>query len=251
MTYPYSTPAEVRKLEVFDHVPERAMVIFAHPDDAEIGAGATAALWAGKGCEVTFVQCTTGSSGSNDRSKTSEEMAKIRAEEQLAALETIGASNLVALQHEDGKLESSREFLGQVVHAIRKYRPEVVFAHDPYRKNNFQHRDHRNVGITTMDAVYPYARDHLHFPEHIEEEGLEPHKVRYLMFWGADEADTIVDVSASVDTKIEALMKHASQIPGLSFGSETDLRIRDRHRLAAKGYGFEFGEAFRKLTARA
>jgi LmbE family N-acetylglucosaminyl deacetylase len=66
MTYPFSTHNNVTKFEVIDYVPERAMVIFAHPDDAEIGAGATTALWASQGCEVTYIQCTTGSSGSND-----------------------------------------------------------------------------------------------------------------------------------------------------------------------------------------
>ena len=249
MTYPFSTPSPVTKYEVIKEIPDRAMVIFAHPDDAEIGAGATAALWAANGTEITYVQCTTGSSGSNDLSMTSDRIVAIRATEQRAAADTIGVGDIVVLDHPDGELEADREFLGEIVHALRKYRPEAVFAHDPHRTNGFQHRDHRSVGTTVQDAIYPYARDHLHFPEQLVD-GVEPHKVKHLLYWGSDQPDVLVDVSESVDTKISALAKHESQIAGLSFGSEMDRRMRGRHADSARGYGFEYGEAFRRLTAR-
>ncbi len=249
MTYPFSTPNQVTKYEVIEEVPKRAMVIFAHPDDAEIGAGATAAYWASKGAEITYVQCTTGSSGSNDTEMTSERIVAIRAAEQRAAADAIGVGDIVVLDHPDGELEADRVFLGEIVHALRKYRPEVVFTHDQHRMNGFQHRDHRHVGITVQDAIYPYARDHLHFPEHLVD-GIEPYKVKHLLFWGTDRPDVIVDVSDGVDTKINALSKHESQLPGLSFGSDMNRRMRGRHIDAAKGYGFEYGDTFRRLTAR-
>ena len=53
--------------------------------------------------------------------------------------------------------------------------------------------------MATQDAVYPFARDHLHFPEQITQEGLEPHKVRELWFWGPDDAEIIVDVTAGIE----------------------------------------------------
>jgi LmbE family N-acetylglucosaminyl deacetylase len=249
MTYPFSTRNQVTQLEVIDFVPKRAMVIFAHPDDAEIGAGATVALWAAHGCEITYVQCTTGSSGSNDTEMTSEKIIGIRATEQRIAADAIGANDIVVLDHPDGELEAGRLFLGEIVHALRKYRPEVVFTHDQHRIQGFQHRDHRNVGITVQDAVYPYARDHLHFPEQLVN-GIEPYKVKHIFFWSTDIPDVIVNVSDSVDTKINALSKHESQLQGLSFGSEIDLRMRNRHSDVAKGYGFKYGESFRRLTTR-
>jgi LmbE family N-acetylglucosaminyl deacetylase len=249
MTYPFSTPKQVTKYDEIIEAPKRAMVIFAHPDDAEIGAGATAALWAAQGAEITYVQCTTGSSGSNDIEMTSERIVEIRAAEQRAAADAIGVGDIVVLDHPDGELEADRVFLGEIVHALRKYRPEVVFTHDQHRINGFQHRDHRHVGITVQDAIYPYARDHLHFPEHLVD-GIEPYKVKHLFFWGTDQSNVIVDVSDSVDTKIKALSKHESQLPGLSFGSDMELRMRSRHSDAATGYGFKYGESFRRLTAR-
>jgi len=106
MTYPFSTRNQVTQLEVIDFVPKRAMVIFAHPDDAEIGAGATVALWAAHGCEITYVQCTTGSSGSNDTEMTSEKIIGIRATEQRIAADAIGANDIVVLDHQ---MENSKQ----------------------------------------------------------------------------------------------------------------------------------------------
>ena len=157
------TPQIEPELEIVTEVPERAMVVFAHPDDAEIGAGATAAKWAKQGCEVSYVQCTSGSSGSNDRSMSSEAIVPIRAAEQQAAAEVIGVGAIEVLDHADGWLDPDRVFLEELVRVIRKHRPDVVFAHDPDRYSGFNHRDHRAVGSTVKDAIYPYARDHLHY----------------------------------------------------------------------------------------
>lgn len=237
------------QLEHFDEIPERAMVVCAHPDDAEIGAGGSTALWARNGCEISYVVCTTGSSGSNDEAMTSDRIVEIRRKEQEDAAAVIGVKNLLMLDHPDGELEADRIFLGEMVKAIRTFRPEVIFTHDPYRINGFNHRDHRNAGITVQDAVYPYARDHLHFPEHIEE-GLEPYIVSDVFFWHADNPNTVVDITESIDIRIDALSMHASQVPGLSRQSGSDRGIRDRARSAAEGMPFEYGEAFRRISAR-
>ena len=237
------------QLEHFDEIPERAMVVCAHPDDAEIGAGGSTALWARNGCEISYVVCTTGSSGSNDEAMTSDRIVEIRRKEQEDAAAVIGVKNLLMLDHPDGELEADRIFLGEMVKAIRTFRPEVIFTHDPYRMNGFNHRDHRNAGITVQDAVYPYARDHLHFPEHIEE-GLEPYIVSDVFFWHADNPNTVVDITESIDIRIDALSMHASQVPGLSRQSGSDRGIRDRARSAAEGMPFEYGEAFRRISAR-
>ncbi|MDA1297028.1 MAG: PIG-L family deacetylase [Chloroflexi bacterium] len=237
-------------LELITEAPERAMVIFAHPDDAEIGAGATVAKWARAGCEITYVQCTTGSSGSNDRSMTTAAIVPIRAAEQKAAADTIGVKSIEVLDHQDGWLDPDRVFLEELVRVIRRHRPDVVFAHDPERYSGFNHRDHRAVGITAKDAIYPYARDHLHFPDQITAEGLETWKVKHLFMWGTDQPDVIVDVTDSLEIKVEALFKHESQIGGLATNTDAATRLRTRAKDAAAGYEFEYAETFRRLTAR-
>src|SRR5216683_823277 len=122
-----------RKLEIVTAVPDKAMVIFAHPDDAEISSGGVVARWIAAGCEVTYVLCTNGSAGTADRSFTPAELARQRAEEQRAAADAMGVKNLVMLGYPDGQLEDTREFLGDIVRAIRMYRPHTIFVHDPYR----------------------------------------------------------------------------------------------------------------------
>src|SRR5437773_514148 len=126
-------PDNDRKLEIVTDVPERAMVIFAHPDDAEIGSGGVVAKWITRGCEVTYVLCTNGDAGTADRSFTPAELAKKRADEQRAAADFMGVKHVVMLGYPDGELEHSRAFLGDVVRALRHYRPHTVFVHDPYQ----------------------------------------------------------------------------------------------------------------------
>ena len=243
------TEGPVAQLEQFDEIPERAMVVCAHPDDAEIGAGGTASLWAANGCEISYVVCTTGSSGSNDEGMTSERIVEIRRQEQAAAAAVIGVSSLVMLPYADGMLDANREFLGDIVKAIRTHQPDVIFTHDPFRFKGFNHRDHRNTGITVQDAVYPYARDHLHFPEQLVD-GVEPYKVRDVFFWHSDEPNVVVNITTSIDNRIDALSRHESQVPGLSRQSGSDRGMRNRARSVAEGMGFEYGEAFRRISTR-
>jgi LmbE family N-acetylglucosaminyl deacetylase len=246
------TDASDRKLEIVTEVPDTAMVIFAHPDDAELGSGGVVARWAAAGCEVTYVLCTNGQAGTADRSLAPAELAARRAAEQRAAADFMGVRHLVMLGYPDGELEDTRVFLGDVVRALRQYRPHTVLVHDPYRINGFQHRDHRKAGIVTTDAVYPYARDHLHFAEQITRDGLAPHKVRELWYWGMDEPNVIVDVTASIDRQIAAAGRHETQVPGFNVppGETLGERLKRHAAELANGYGFEYGAVFRRLIAR-
>ena len=241
-----------RKLEIVTEVPDKAMVIFAHPDDAEIGSGGVVARWIAAGCEATYVLCTNGGAGTSDRSFTPAELARKRADEQRAAADFMGVKNVVMLGYPDGELEDTREFLGDVVRALRQYRPHTVFVHDPYRTHGFQHRDHRKAGIAATDAVYPYARDHLHFAEQITKEGLEPHRVRELWYWGMDQPNVIVDVTDSIDRQIASLVRHESQMPGFNVpaGQTIGERVKKNAAELATGYGFRYGAVFRRLMAR-
>ena len=241
-----------RPLQIVSDVPDRAMVVFAHPDDAEIGSGGVVARWIAAGCEVSYVLCTNGDAGTAERGLTPAELAGKRAAEQRAAADAMGVKHVVMLGYPDGFLEDTREFLGDLVRALRQYRPHTVFVHDPYRIKNFQHRDHRKAGLTTTDAVYPFARDHLHFPEHITRDGLAPHKVRELWYWGADEPNVIVDVTDSIERQIAALVRHESQLPGFNVADGETLAERVKRGAAetARGYGFRYGAAFRRMIAR-
>ena len=198
----------------------RALVVAAHPDDADFGAAGTAALLVRAGWEVRYLVATNGSKGSDDPAFTPEQLVATRKQEQEAAAELLGVGSVRWLGYTDSELVHSRELVGAITREIREFRPFAVYTHDPepviIGGSFVNHSDHRATGLGTVDAVYPTARDRLNFPEHLAA-GLEPHKVRELLLWGANEPNLDVDISAVVDEKIAALLTHASQ-----FSSDDD-----------------------------
>lgn len=192
----------------------RALVIAAHPDDADFGAAGTAHLWSQQGWQFYYLVCTDGSKGSDDESMSPEKLIPLRREEQRRAAKHLGVKDVFFLDHVDGELVADRGFLGEVVRCIREIQPFAVFTHNPeaviIRDSFINHADHRATGITVCDAVYPAARDRLNFPEHIAE-GLKPHKVNELYIWGSEQSNFTVDITDIIETKVEALLLHDSQ----------------------------------------
>ena len=215
---------------------KRALVVAAHPDDADFGAGGTAALLARAGWEVRYLVVTDGSKGSDDPAFTPETLVATRAEEQRVAAAHLGVLDVRFLGYTDGELVSSRELLGRVTREIREFQPFAVYTHDPEPviiNNSFvNHNDHRVTGLATVDAVYPTARDRLNFPEHLAA-GLATHKVRELYLWGANQPTFTVDITPVLDAKIEALLLHRSQ-----FTDEIVPYIRERW-VDAQGHAIE------------
>ena len=235
-----------KAMQVTMERPERALVVTPHPDDAEIGCGGTMAAWIAQGTQVFYVLCTNGNKGTDDPDMTSERLAEIREREQAEAAEALGISEVVYLRYPDGALEDTAEFRGKLVHAIRKFRPDVVLATDPHRRSFYLHRDHRMCGMVTMDAVFPYARDRLHYPEHITEEGLDTHKVGDVLFWGAEDPDTFIDITDTIELKIESLEKHASQVSSDNVG---DFVRANAQRIGQRA-DMPYAEAFRRVHIR-
>lgn len=195
----------------------RALVVAAHPDDADFGAAGASALLARAGWEVRYLVATDGSKGSDDPAFTPETLVAAREREQREAARILGVGSVVFLGFTDGELTPSRELLGAVTREIRAFRPFAIYTHDPEPviiDNSFvNHSDHRATGLAAVDAVYPTARDRLNFPEQLAD-GLEPHKVREIYLWGANAPTFEVDISAVVETKLEALLAHESQFGG-------------------------------------
>jgi LmbE family N-acetylglucosaminyl deacetylase len=228
---------------VADGEVKRALVVAAHPDDPDFGAGGTAALWVRDGWEFYYLVCTDGSKGTSDPEMTPDRLVPARREEQRNAARALGVRDCFFLDHVDGELTVNRTLLGQIVWHIRKLKPEAVFTHalDVIHRNAFiNHSDHRAAGQTTVDAVYPTARDFLNFPEHMAE-GLEPHKVRALYLWGANDSNYEVDITDIVETKIAALMEHRSQ-----FGHREDFMEFVRRRWRDEDTG-RYVERFQKV----
>ena len=222
----------------------QVMVVTPHPDDAEYGVAGTVARWVGDGKEVIYVVCTNGDKGTNDANMKPEELVRIREQEQLAAAKLLGVREVIFLRYPDQALEDTPEFRKEIVRLIRMYQPETVVTADPYRRYIW-HRDHRITGQVTLDAVFPYARDLLAYPDLLKE-GLNPHKVREILLWGSEEPNYRSDITDTFDIKVAALRCHKSQV-GDNPSSNLEQWLRQRHEKMAEGEDFELAEAFHRV----
>jgi LmbE family N-acetylglucosaminyl deacetylase len=222
------------------------MVVTPHPDDAEFGVAGTVVRLTREGKKVVYVVCTNGDKGTSDRNMKPEALVKIREREQLAAAKLLGVSKVEFLRFPDQGLEDSHEFRKALVRLIRRYRPEVVVTASPYRRYMW-HRDHRITGQVVMDAVFPYARDHLSYPELLEE-GLQPHKVKEVWLWAEDNANYRSDITDTWEIKMKALGCHQSQVKDIP--PEMRERMREWARTMAEGEDFELAEAFYRIEMR-
>lgn len=223
----------------------RVMVVVAHPDDAEFSSAGTIARFANEGKHVVVVVCTSGDKGTSRRDISRAELSAMREQEQLEASARLGVAETVFLRQPDGELVADIAFREKIVRQIRTHRPDVLITHDPFRPYSL-HPDHRAVGITAVDSVYPTARDPLYFPQHLEE-GLEPHKVAELWLYGSEVPDTFIDITETLAAKVHALKAHASQV---GTGETLEERMRERARELGAQRGLELAEAFKVVKMR-
>ena len=229
--------------------PQRVLVIIPHPNDAEFWCGGSIARWVEEGATVRYVVCTDGEKGTVDPGVSPADLVEIRKDEQAQAARELGVQELVSLGFSDGGLEDTDDFRRELVRQIRQVRPEVVVCPEPYRKNLAWHRDSRITGQVTLDAVFPCARDHLHFEELWRDEGLEPHKTGTVLFWGTETPNAFVGISDSVGSKIRAVNAGKTRLSGRTEEEVVDF-IRQQGEESAGDSGAEYGEAFRRINFR-
>jgi LmbE family N-acetylglucosaminyl deacetylase len=220
----------------------RAMVLFAHPDDAEFFCGGTVARWSREGCDVHYVCATDGSAGSNDSGTTREAMREVREREMRAAADILGVASVTFLGEVDGFLAVTPDTRRKVTREVRRLRPDVLVSPDPSRlwsgSSYINHVDHKAAGELALCAVMPDAPTRVMFQE-LEDEGLEPFEVPNL-YLAAEEADTFVDITDTLAVKLKALSAHASQL-----GPDVVERVTARAREVGERAGYEFAEGFR------
>jgi LmbE family N-acetylglucosaminyl deacetylase len=235
-----------KSLEVYDAIPESAMVIVAHPDDAEFMVAGTVARWARGGSRIVYLLVTDGDKGTSDPDVRGADLAALRRREQEAAGAIVGVENVEFLHYEDGMVIPSLELRRDIARVIRKHKPQVVICQDPTRyysgRGYINHPDHRAVAEAALGAIYPAARDRLTFPELLDE-GLEPHKVQEVFIGFTEDEDLIVNISDTIGLKAESLKAHNSQV-----GDWEPLEmLSDWAKAAAEAHDFSHGETFRYI----
>lgn len=241
-----------------------AMVIGAHPDDNDFSSAATSALWASQGKKIVWVIMTDGTEGSEIPSQNDEELMLLREHEQRLAAEVYGVHAVEFLRNRDGHLTNNEDSRRGVVRLIRKYRPRVIFTHDPSAHimapdpdenptatGYLNHPDHRAVGNIVLDSIFPFAGNPRSFRELLAE-GLQPYRVHEVYLFHPQLANTYIDVTSSIELKGKGLMKHASQFNP----EDRDViaeRMRERAAIVAKeakekkGLDMQYAESFRRI----
>src|SRR5438034_4460466 len=229
---------------------ERVLGVFAHPDDPEFGAGGSMAKLAKDGANVTYVIVTDGSQGGEDPNQKDSELVSIRQREQRAAAKVLGIKRVEFLGYKDGHLAPDLKLRRDIVRMIRKHKPELVITHIPGRLLDApmggSHPDHIAVGEATFAAVYPDSRNPRAFRSLLKE-GFPAHVVKELWvpYWTS--GDFFVDISSTLDSKMESLKKHKSQVakPGREWDFEKFMR--KRHREVGKKAGYTYAESFKRI----
>jgi len=224
--------------------PARFMVIAAHPDDADFGPAATASRWIDEGSVGWLVCCTSGDAGAEDPDTDPLELAALREREQRAAADVVGYEGVTFLHMPDGALVNDLILREHLVREIRTFRPDAVLATDPetlfHRDRGVNHTDHRAAGFAAVDAAYPVARNPMAFPW-LAREGLAAHSVRRLYLFWSNTITVRVDISGTIDRKLDALRAHASQLKDFD---RVERSIREWSAEVGKDLGVAAAEGF-------
>jgi LmbE family N-acetylglucosaminyl deacetylase len=222
------------------------LAVFAHPDDMEISAGGVLAQWAAAGREVHLLVLTNGDRGSDDPSLSRPALAATRLQETEAAAALLGFASSRVLSTHDGELQNTPSVREAVVRRIREVRAGTVVSVDPtavfFENRYYNHSDHRMAGWVALDSVYPGSGNPHFFSEHLGE-GLGVQEVVDVWLGWSNEPNRTIDITGHMQTKIDALAAHASQLAeGIRFFEE--FLTKDATEEGAK-IGVEYAEPFR------
>ncbi|HYY44311.1 MAG TPA: PIG-L deacetylase family protein [Actinomycetota bacterium] len=227
----------------------RALAVAAHPDDIEFSCGATLARWAQEGAEVTLCVVTDGATGTQDQDMIGKGLSEVRRQEARAAADALGAARIDFLGYPDGYVEYSLDLRRDIARVFRRYRPHRFVVMDPAPLPGgwfVNHPDHRAIGQASLDVVPTAGTTPGHFPELLEE-GLAPWRgLRELWIAGPAGGEAVVDVSTTVQRKIDALLCHRSQV-----GDDADAIagwVRQRLAEIGKRAGYDYAESFQVLS---
>jgi LmbE family N-acetylglucosaminyl deacetylase len=236
-----------------------AMVIVAHPDDAEFACAGTVALWAREGWDVSYVICTDGGSGGPDEATDVSAaqrniVIETRKQEQRAACAVLGAQDVLFLGYPDGQLRPTLELRRDIVRLLRRYRPARVICQSPDRiwspsySLGRHHPDHLAAGQATLEAIYPASQNPWDFPELLAE-GLLPHKVAEVYVAAPPVVNFHVDITTTMDQKLAALRAHASQISEEAY-AKIEQWQRSMSATMGERYGVTYAEEYHLIKNR-
>lgn len=205
---------------------KKLLFVVSHFDDVEDYWGGMILKGLAEGIinpnNINYLVCSNSDKGGRDKYTDPTELSKLRVVEQEKVFKHLGIplGNLHTLDYDDGFLyDQNEELLERIVFYVRLIRPDLVLTHtfenktiETKRGTYYVHRDHRVVGETTLDAVYPYTRDLIFFPEHFENGVEQGHTVKEVITAESDAPNLFIDITNQFDDKIELISQFETQI---------------------------------------
>ncbi|MBZ5751494.1 MULTISPECIES: bacillithiol biosynthesis deacetylase BshB1 [Metabacillus] len=214
------------------------LAIGAHPDDVEIGMGGTIANYTNKGFKIGICDLTMAELSSNGT-------IAIRQDEAKLAGEILGITKRIQLSLPDRGLYITESAIHSIVTVIRKYRPKIVFV--PYFED--RHPDHGQCSRLVEEAVFSAGirkyKDELDQPSH------KVQTIYYYMINGFHKPDFVIDISDTIDKKLESLRAYVSQFEKTEASTNTPLTngyiesVENRERLFGNEVGVSYAEGFK------
>lgn len=210
----------------------------AHPDDVEIGMGATISKYSTLGKKIGICDLTTANLSSNGN-------VELRKREAMQASEILGLHKRIILDMPDRGLLMNDSYIKEIVRIIRTYEPEIIFV--PYMID--RHPDHGNCARLVEEAFFSAG-----IKKYDESFGLKAHKAKNLFYYminGFYEPDFVVDVTTYIDKKVQALQAYKSQFVKEEGGQETPLTdgyidaVLAREKLFGKQVDVAYAEGFK------
>ncbi len=203
------TNATIKQWHPEDARGKRVLVVFAHPDDVDFHFGGTVASLAKAGADITYLCATRGDKGDRSGERSASEIGSVRESEQRAAAQLLGVDKLEFLDEKDGEVWRSPKLIDTLALKIREVRPDILITLDIDMFDpswGINHSDHREIALSTIDAVYPRARNRNFFPD------VPAHVVKTLLILSYDNPNVFVDTSGEAsDRQMMALRCHRSQ----------------------------------------
>jgi LmbE family N-acetylglucosaminyl deacetylase len=225
--------------------PFRLLAVVAHPIDADVAIGGSVACWVSEGTVAHLACITSGDAQATDASIDPLALGARREAEQRRAAATIGYQAVTFLHRPDGAVANDLALREQLVRLIRETRPDVVASLDPRvfigGDGGVRDADQRAAAAAAVDAAYPAAGEAMAFPHLVHAEGLDPHRVARLYLFGSDDPDTWVDISSTLELKLQALRAHASQAHRLD---ALQAAVRSSASASGQAIGTDAAEGF-------
>ena len=223
----------------------RFLFIGPHPDDIEIGAGATAAKLAAAGKQVCFLICTDGRYGDGflPAGTPPEEVIRIRRQEAVDSAHMLGVDDIRFLELSDGGFYSFEELEAGIAAVVGDFKPDIIFCPDPDVANEC-HRDHLNVGRAAKHMAYlaPYSGI-------MEKYGAAAAQVKAIAFYMTASPNRFVKTGKYYHLQLDSVFRcHLSQFPeGSAEKSSLQLYLGLRAREAGLINFCSAAEGFRVL----